>query len=67
MPDPVRRSGRARRAALSRPATSRRTLPDGAVEFLGRIDHQVKVRGLRIELGEIEAALAELPGVARRW
>ncbi len=40
-----------------------RTLPDGAVEFLGRIDHQVKLRGLRIELGEIEAALGELPGV----
>ncbi len=40
-----------------------RTLADGAVEFLGRIDHQVKLRGLRIELGEIEAALGELPGV----
>jgi acyl carrier protein len=31
---------------------------DGAVEFLGRIDHQVKIRGFRVELGEIEALLA---------
>jgi amino acid adenylation domain-containing protein/thioester reductase-like protein len=35
-----------------------RYLPDGAVEYLGRLDHQVKVRGFRIELGEIESTLS---------
>ncbi|MEW2035176.1 amino acid adenylation domain-containing protein [Streptomyces roseifaciens] len=38
---------------------------DGAVEYLGRTDDQVKVRGFRIELGEIEAALSALPAVAQ--
>ncbi|BAI74309.1 enterobactin synthetase component F (plasmid) [Azospirillum sp. B510] len=38
--------------------------PDGAIDYLGRADFQVKIRGQRVELGEIEAALAALPQVA---
>lgn len=40
-----------------------RYLPDGNIQFLGRMDHQVKIRGFRVEIGEIEAALKEHPGV----
>nr|UZC79442.1 KrmN [uncultured bacterium] len=40
-----------------------RYLPDGNLEFLGRIDNQIKLRGFRIELGEIESALRQYPGV----
>jgi amino acid adenylation domain-containing protein len=41
-----------------------RWLPDGNLEYLGREDHQVKIRGLRIELGEIENTIRKFPSVA---
>jgi amino acid adenylation domain-containing protein len=60
VPDPFRPGER-----LYRTGDLARQLPDGRLLFLGRIDHQVKLRGLRIELGEIEAALSACPGVSR--
>nr|QEO74481.1 condensation domain-containing protein [uncultured bacterium] len=50
-------------ARLYRTGDLGRRGPDGAIEFLGRLDHQVKLRGHRIETGEIEAALGRHPGV----
>jgi amino acid adenylation domain-containing protein/FkbH-like protein len=60
IPDPFSaRSG----ARLYKTGDLARYLPDGTIEYLGRIDHQVKLRGFRIELGEIEATLDRHPSV----
>ena len=57
-------AGDGRGAVLYRTGDLGRWDGDGAIEFLGRSDDQVKVRGYRIELGEVEAALRECPGVS---
>jgi amino acid adenylation domain-containing protein len=60
VPDPFAAEPGAR---LYRTGDLARHLPDGEIEFLGRVDEQVKVRGFRVELGEIEAALRDHSGV----
>jgi amino acid adenylation domain-containing protein len=60
VPDPASGGHGAR---LYRSGDLGRRLPDGALAFLGRADHQVKLRGVRMELGEVEAVLLEHPGV----
>ncbi|MFL6211453.1 MAG: MupA/Atu3671 family FMN-dependent luciferase-like monooxygenase [Pyrinomonadaceae bacterium] len=62
VPDPFSAQPGAR---LYRTGDLARFRPDGALEFLGRIDSQVKIRGHRIELGEIEAVLRQQAGVAQ--
>ena len=60
IPDPFRKQDGGR---LYKTGDLARFLPDGNIEYLGRLDHQVKIRGFRIELGEIEATLDQHPGV----
>ncbi|MFK3817597.1 amino acid adenylation domain-containing protein, partial [Pseudomonas sp. NPDC089407] len=59
VPDPFSANG----GRLYRTGDLARYRADGVIDYAGRIDHQVKIRGLRIELGEIEARLLELPSV----
>ncbi|MEU7114589.1 amino acid adenylation domain-containing protein [Streptomyces sp. NPDC046182] len=59
LPDPYGPPG----ARMYRTGDLVRRLRDGSIEYLGRTDHQIKIRGMRIELGEIEAALRAAPGV----
>jgi amino acid adenylation domain-containing protein/non-ribosomal peptide synthase protein (TIGR01720 family) len=60
IPDPFSQEPGAR---LYRTGDLARFLPDGRIDFLGRIDHQVKIRGYRIELGEIETILSKHPSL----
>ncbi len=60
IPDPFSKEPGAR---LYKTGDLAKYLPDGNIEYLGRLDFQVKLRGFRIELGEIESALKQHPGV----
>ncbi|MBB1519859.1 non-ribosomal peptide synthetase [Aquipseudomonas guryensis] len=60
LPDPFSSEG----GRMYRTGDLVRWRADGAIDYLGRIDHQVKIRGFRVELGEIEAQLGAQPGVA---
>jgi amino acid adenylation domain-containing protein len=59
--DPFRADGQGR---VYRSGDLARFLPDGDIEYLGRIDSQVQIRGFRVELGEIEARLAAHPDIS---
>lgn len=62
IPNPFNSNSQAR---LYKTGDLARYLPNGDIEYLGRIDHQVKIRGFRIELPEIEIALAQHPEISK--